>query len=281
MTTKRTKTNDREQQLEAALANHDRVHAEWVADQNREYPDDRYEEAIDLLDSVFGEGDLPALYNDVAGHLDRFVLAWDEFLNVRDMGGDPNPPQAVWEAREAMVKAWKAIPAKVAAPGLRELESIAQLREQKVDDRQIAKMWGFVDADGEPLVHLVQREFEKPGSVTQTPGSLQGRDWVHPDIRQQQAAQEALNERIDTLMAEHEAEQRQAEACPETDRDLWEQKVPIAQAAKMLGRAIEDVAQAFEAFDAERELIEKERAAEDAARALEASKKGKKKEAVA
>lgn len=222
-----------------------------MQDTNRPNPDELYWDAVDNVLESFNTGDIPADCRELAEHVERFSREVEQHdKNTEINPHQQHPHESFWRALDAIRDH---INGKIDAP-LPPLETIQELRDQNVDDNQIAKMYGFIDRRGNPMPWLVKRELEKPGSVLKTPGAIDGRDWMDPRLKDVRPT----FSRDDEAEAEKmEAAEVEAAPCPETPRELWEQDVPAAQAAKMLRRPLAEVEAEFQQLTAEREKKKK------------------------
>lgn len=232
----------RETRLRTAVTNFLKTHADWVKDSNRSTPDEIYWDAVDEMLDVFAAGDIPADCRDLADKVERFAReceAFDSRQNVDNL----YPDSEFWAAREAIEAAFKASGKKELPP----LESMEELRKADVPDWQIAKIYGLVDDSGNPLPHLVEKELKTPGSVIG-----KGTGWVDPRLRDQKREEAADDAGEDEAMeAKGRRAAKEAAPCPESPLDLWEQGVPVQQAAKMLRRPLAEVVAEFKRFDDE------------------------------
>lgn len=239
----------RSDQLKTVAEEFCSIHDLWSADKKRPSPDGEYWEAVDNLTAAFASGDMPEDCRELSDAVQVFAREVQEFDDRDNPDDNPDPGNAFWSAREkiATVLAGKGPSAR-----LRPLESIASLRALPgMTDLQIAKIWGFKDRHGNWLPHLVQEELDRPGSVLKTPGAIDGRDWRDPRLS---PSGNAPAERIATKVSEkRKKEARKTEPCPETPKQLWEQKVSVSQSAKMLQRDEAEVATLFAQFDQEME----------------------------
>lgn len=241
----------RSEQLKAVANDFILVHEAWVEDDNRPNPDESYWDAVDALRETFEHGEIPAESRVLADAVEDFLDEASRF-DAREDVNNFYPGDAFWEARERIAKVLEGDGVNPAE--LRPLESIKELVSQGVTHMQIAKMYGFFNRNGDPMPHLVQRELDKPGSVLETKGAVDGKDWIDPRLKEQQEAAEAaarhtgrLADKTKKAAVEHEP------ACPESPRDLWEQNVSPKQAAKMLRKPLAEVEGLWAQFDQERE----------------------------
>jgi len=254
----------RSAQLKAIVENFNRVHKEWADSENRPNPDETYWDAVDALRDTFSEGEIPPDCRQLTDAVNDFL---DE-VDVFDQRENPNnyyPHDAFWRTRQAIEDCLKAED----VPELPPLEPIAELAKlPNITHTQIAKMWGFTDRNGQPMPHLVQRELNHPGSVINTAGSIDGRDWVDPRIAERNAAKQAAERHLSAL----ERPKDEAPPCKETPQELWEQNLSPKQAAKMLRTSVEEVQRLWDEFEAAR-------LADEAGETPEPAGKGKKQKA--
>lgn len=232
----------RSESLRAVAEDFVRVHHEWANDQDRAEPDEAYWDAADDLFEAFAAGDIPADCRKLADAVAKLLDEDARFALAMDTRGATYPHHEFWAAREAVEAALKASEARE----LRPLEPIAELRRQGVDDRQIAKMWGFVNRRGEEMPWLVQEEIDKPGSITKTRGAMDGRDWEDPRLRDLRESEGAGERHAEGVMRRRARKAESANAdepkpCPETPKELWEQGVSPEQSAAMLRRPLDEV----------------------------------------
>lgn len=239
----------RSDQLRGLAEEFCRVHRIWVEDANRPNPDEIYWDAATAMLEAFDGGDIPADCRDLADAVEEFGEAFARFDNREDVG-NPYPAADFWAARESL----ESMLQRAKPVSLPPLETVPELRRQGVTDNQIATMYGFTDREGRLMPQLVQRELDKPGSVLETPGAIDGRNWVDPRLAERSAAETAA-ERHSTALAEkrQRADAAAGKPCKETPQELWAQGVGIKQAAKMLQQGEADVAAMFEGFEAERQ----------------------------
>ncbi len=246
-----------------------RVYKEWQADDNLPVPDESFWDAVDALTQGFERGEIPAECRSLANAVGKFKVEVNVY-DARENVNHHDPHAAFWDAA---VKIVKLVSGEAETP-LAPLEGIAELDSQKVPHEQIARIYGFRDRHGRWMPELVKRELAKPGSVLEAKGSVDGRDWIDPRVAARQAKEEAAETSYGKV--ERRGAVKAKQPCPETSRQLWEQSVPVKQAAVMLCRPQEDVLAEFDAWTAEQIAAEEEAKAKAAA-----AKGGKKKEAVA
>lgn len=240
----------RENEILQAVDRFLKEHNEWASSTDRETPDEDYWDAYDEMIRVVDEGDTPRSLRQLVagvGTLDRERIKFDHSQEDAD---DQMPHAEFWAAREDLAHV-RTTQARDDIALLKPLETIQELREQKVTDSQIAKIYGLFMANGEPASHLIQREIDKPGSVIDA-------KWVDPRVREIRAEREAKERESDEdaregLSARRRRAEQEEKPCPETPHELWEQKVSVAQSAKMLKMTETKVAELFKRFAKERE----------------------------
>lgn len=239
--------------LFAAVEEFNNVHNEWVNDTNSDHPTIRYWDALDELIDTFDAGEIPADCRQLASavyDLSREKQSHEATDNV-------DPSHSFWACREALETLWERFRygAKV-----KYRESVKELDRQGVPHEQIARIWGLKHRDGSGNATLVARELEFPGSVI-------GPDYVHPDdrdddVRAEKNIEKYRAQQTGDTPAVDRRQPSEDPPCPETSEELWLQKVPIPQAAKMLKRHHDDVAAEWKVFEQGR--IDRQKAKEAA-----------------
>lgn len=254
--------------VESFLAYHD----EWATDDNKPVPDGRYWDLADDVIAAFDDGSIPADCRELAEAVEAFTDEVSVFDN-RDNPAEAYPHAAFWTA---VGKVRKCIES-AKGPTLRPLESLQTLREQKVTDMQICTIYGFFDRKGNAMPWLVQQELDKPGSILQAPGAIDGRDWHDPRVPPNQKATDDADESDRAVTRKTKAAEREAAPCPETPHELFQQGVSIAQAARMLRQEESVIAGMWADFEAEKKQHDEQR---ELAKAQDLLNKGKKKAGV-
>jgi len=226
------------------LAAHDR----W-ADPKANRPDDpdtSYWEAYDAMVDVWDNGDIPNSCRELHSLVEKLSDANDAFNTVAS-ATNQNPGDRFWGAvqsiRSFFVQKEQA-PKKKTEP-LRDLVDLPGMTTM-----QVAKMYGFIDRHGNPMPHLVSMELEKPGSVTQTPGAVDGRDWFDPldPPVVEEADDEPATDKLPIRPKKPEPK-----PCPESLETLFRQGVSVEQAAKMLIRPPAEIHAEYVRLGAERQ----------------------------
>ena len=120
-------------------------------------------------------------------------------------------------------------------------------------DHQICEIYGFNDKKGRLMPHLIDKEIKTPGSVLKTPSAIDGRDWEDPRITVRRKTKPSAAATIAAKVRERGATTSTEKPCPESPRELWEQRVSVTQSAKMLLKSEDEVKKLFAGFDAELE----------------------------
>ncbi len=149
----------------------------WQEDENRPNPDDELFASLVAMFDVFAAGEIPSDCRVLELNVSALKAEWDKYDN-RENVNQTNFDELFKAARERLVAGLEV----QERPADKVLLSIKHFREvEKCTDSQIAAIYDFTDRRGYSLPHLVQLELDNPGSVTQTPGAVDGRDWVCPD----------------------------------------------------------------------------------------------------
>lgn len=257
----------RSEQLRAIAQEFCRVHDAWVENENKPSPDEEYWDAADAMIESFSSGEIPGDCRTLDDAIQAFADQVEKFDN-RDNPEVSYPGESFWAAREKIAAILLEAAQGKVAKALTPLETIPVLVAQGVNLLTIAKIYGFKDRNGEWMLGLVQKEIDQPGSVLRTPGAIDGRDWKDPRVKDDEAGN-AVGERHATALAEKskragDKAAKKSKPCPETPKELWQQKVSVQQAAKMLLLDEAEVAAMFERFDDEREASILRGAAPDA-----------------
>lgn len=192
-------------------------------------------QAFDELIETFSAGDLPADCRAMADAVGQFEREWGKWKELAETRGDPNllPDGSVWKTLDVVAEMRRrAVPKHVG-----KLETIAELTEQKVGDRQIALIYGFECDDGSPNLSMVREERAAPGKHT-GPGT----GWVPPLERVLLEEAERQLETARRIQAREEAKMERLErSAPESLGELVETGVAAPQIAKMLNLSVEEV----------------------------------------
>lgn len=222
-----TTMNSRAAELVEAVQQFQQVHYRWANDRSApETPPNSYWDSLTALIDLFDAGDIPHNCRQMADAVAELA----QQLAIFDENEYVIPQDAFYAAREALEAT---LASTTAEKPYR--ESVKELARQDVPHEQIARIWGLTTADGRGRADLILKELESPGSVI-------GPDYVHPDDREAAAAQAtAAKERLS--VASRPAPKPQAPACKETPEELHSQGVEPPQASKMLGWTMEHTEQ--------------------------------------
>lgn len=165
---------ERRREILEAVDNLIDVHDRWEADPQRPlFPTDEFAPCI--ADAALycdpTRGHIPSECFNVCTAMIDLMAKWEDYLEGAS-NEDGNPTRMFWDGFRSLVQAREG---SVARPPKR-IETPTLLREQKVSDNQIAKIWGtrnakgiffgpFYDEAGGVRSDLIQNEVDKPGSI--------------------------------------------------------------------------------------------------------------------
>lgn len=219
--------------IDAMLA----AHAEWIeSDQETLSPDDEFWRRCDETVEMFSEGSIPGDIRPVAEVVDReFSRGWNRFLQEREMSVNPThvlPGNGLWSSIHTI----RALRTSAKVVKTRRPEPVAELLALKppCTHEQIAKIWGWVDKNGEADLDKVREEIAQPGIHTSK--------WVDPrqvklesEAKRQQAIIDELNKRTADKVRSLTA------TAPESFADLIKSGVCARQIAQMKRCTVETV----------------------------------------
>lgn len=242
----------RSEQLKTIVNNFIAIHDEWVADDNREHPDEDYWDSAQLVvDAVEDAGDIPGDARILFKSMESFADEVDKVFASED---DSQPHEGFWQAVVAIRSA-------IEGPKRRELKPLESIKElcamPYMQHAQVAAMYGFKDAKGNLLVHLVQKELDSPGSVIATKGGMDGRDWKDPRLAELDVQDTAVERAAEAIEKKGRRARKEDKPCRETSRELWEQNVGVEQAAQMLKQSEATVRKQFDEWTAAADLNRK------------------------
>lgn len=164
--------------------------------------------------------DLERLFLDFGGHWRAFVSAQQQNMDVSML-----PGQGLWEA-------WEAIETEAYAarmPELKDVEPLQTLIDQKVPERQMCMIYGFMRADGSPDFRKLREELREPGKHTKPETG-----WVAP-VNRHIVEQIKLNEMDrDAIRRRRHAKVSAANTpAPESIESLVAEGVSAEQISKM------------------------------------------------
>lgn len=213
-----------------AIAQHDK----WAARSDLTYITAGVDEAMTDLIAGFEEGSIPGDCRELANLVAAFGQEWRAWQRMVDERGSAviPPKESCWRAWEALVGSYQG----VASPPPVQIESVATLRAQKVPDRQICEIYGWVNSHGTPETHKIDEELAEPGKHT--------KGWVDPITQRRQEAAEkdkSLHERVRRMREAKVARMDSLGKCPESLPELVQQGVSLPQIAAMLRLSEENV----------------------------------------
>lgn len=209
------------------------THDAWVKGEMTQLNEAFELATTDMLD-VFQDGTIPGDLRDLNHRVDQFREQWQAWVELNSRRAvSPIPGNGFWHAFEAVRAAREA-----ARPKARPtLESIKSLKEQKVSDRQICKIYGWLDPGGNPEIWKVQEELDDPGRH-----STKIAGWLPPHERKRQESNDRQQRILDRIRADREAKlARAAAAAPEDFQELVESGVSARQIAKMKHLTVDEV----------------------------------------
>lgn len=223
--------SERKQQLLAAIEAMTRVRDEWLDDDGKAV-DETLEAVADVIE-LFRLGDMPGSLRDLERHVASLERLYRSYMERFEEGVTDPPESAFWKAVDTVQSAAKSTRKMPRKP----LEKFAELDAQKVPDRQIALIYGFLDDDGQPNMQMVVEERRDPGRHTG-----QGSGWLDPRERadaalatQHDAANDRVQDRISARLAKVAAE------APESWESLFTQGISARQMALMKRCEVADV----------------------------------------
>lgn len=230
-----------------------KAHEIWVSDPNRPNPDDRYWDAVQDVIDQFDEGDIPGNCRALAELVEELAIQTMEF-DERPNQGNLYPRDSFW----ACIEKLKQLRTVQVHPVRRKMESIKSLAAlPNMQHEQVARMWNFIDARGNVMTWLVQKELDEPGSVLNNARAIIGPHWKHPDHAEGMEEPESapVDERLD---AKRKQSQQEDKPCPETPLELFRQGVSVEQAAAMLKKPLAEVEALWAEFDSAAGIAELE-----------------------
>lgn len=200
------------------------------------------EELVELFDELFTS----ASVSNVEDSAKAIVLALDDFEDQQNEWAeacqidpeftDPSGNREMWAAWDEVLEQLR-----IALTPLPQPEPIKTLKIEKVGDRQICDIYGWLDSHGNPELHKVREETEKPGT------HYDPATWVHPSAKRRMAETSRRWSKRNRATKEDYAPRASIEA-PESLEDLIRQGVPSKQIAMMKRVAVEDVRAVAEAI---------------------------------
>lgn len=200
------------------------VRTAWI-DGDTPYLTEEFEASCDDLIASFAEGEIPAELRKaervVGGEL---AACWSDWKR-RAANAEDNtllPTQDFWRAVERLEAALEAAYEKP----VQAIETIEELRAQKVSDQQICQIYGWLDRRGAPEIWRLREELAEPGKHTQ--------NWVNPHERARQEREAREAETIERIRQRQRSKLKAlTEPCQETIQQLVEQGLCVAQIVTM------------------------------------------------
>lgn len=208
------------------------VQREWVQS-DTPYITEAVETAVDDAIDLWAHGPLPGDCRVLAGYFDRLAERWSEWRAIAAINPDANPvpKQSFWKVLEMIAEEREA----KQPQGRKTLESVATLTAQKVPDRQICKIYGWLDAKGNAELWKLEEERLKPGTHVNA-------DYVAPHERARLAAEEARRTSIERIREQQERKVKNlTEPAPESLEDLVRQGLTSKQIARMRKTTVKQV----------------------------------------
>lgn len=217
-------------------------HREWV-EQDTPYVTEAFEQSVDDALEVYRDGDVPRDCRGLDSLFNELAERWAKWKAEAAASGDEPavPDHAFWVKLDQIAKARE-----IARPkARRQLETVADLTAQKVPDRQICKIYGWVDDVGNPDLKTLQEERASPGTHV-------GPDFVPPHERRRQEEESRRQDALDRIRERTERKlRRRLDPAPEPLAELVEQGLSATQIARMKRCTIEDVYRECEALGIE------------------------------
>jgi len=218
-------TDDRSAYLLDVTDNFLETHRAWV-ESDTPYITEDFELRADEVVEVFGQGSVPGtlrkLTEIVTGD---FAPGWEEWRERAGRTGDPNqmPKDRFWKAVEDMATEIRG----AKAPPVATVESIDDLVAQKVSDRQICVIYGWIDPHtGAPDFAKLREERVQPGRHT--------KNWVSPVEKQRQAAEAREKAIADEIAARRSRKIKTAtQPSKESTEELLRQGLSASQISTM------------------------------------------------
>lgn len=217
--------DQRRSELFEAVARLTEAHQAWISS-DAAYITDIFEATLDDVLGVFEVGLVPHDCRELARLAGVLAAEWDRWQAQVAGTGNVNvlPGNAFWAALEAVEDACR----EARPQAVRPLESVAELDRQKVTHAQIARIYGWTDARGNPDTRKVEEELAKPGTHVTA-------DFVPPHQRRRE---EEAARKESALRRLRESGRRKVEIltepCPEPLEDLVAQGVSLEQIARMM-----------------------------------------------
>lgn len=239
--------SSRTREILVAVDNLIRIHNEWEEDRTApDVPTVGLENAIETCVEIVCNGDIPARCREINTAVSKLAVEWHGYRSGTKIQPNGRPHESLWAAFRGMVQARLG----AVEPEPRSMESVKQLRGEKVPDQQIAKIYGvrrqggfnqpiwegpFFDASGRVDHAKIDKEATEPGSVI-------GADWIHPNER---SRVEKERKEIESRLQRLDEDDRRRETTPYQDpasiEDMLREGAFPAQIANVKGCTIQEV----------------------------------------
>lgn len=222
--------DERKEHLLLVVEHIKQVHHGW-AESDTKFVTREFEEALDTMIEIFAAGGIPGGCRDLSSAVDEFTPLWEEWKEEASRTGEDCPQSnKFWRALEQVEEA-----AEQCKPRqLPQLESIAELTKQKVPDRQICLIYGWVDSEGSAELDKLREERAKPGQHT-------GKDFVPPAHQAIKDQQRLEKEKLADIRRKIAGKTSDVAVAPESLRSLVEADVSVEQIAKIKGCSVDEV----------------------------------------
>jgi hypothetical protein len=198
---------------------------EWANDEKTTVisPDSALGDMMEIMFVAVSKGDIPENCLELTLAINRLEHQWELYQQGEFVAHTLEPQPTFYAAVRAVVDARRG----VSLPTSRLVESVRTLREQKVSDIQIAKIYGhrdgerwigpFFNARSAVMSHLIDKEAEQPGSVI--PAS-----WEHPsDVANRTRRERELQTRLQRVDQRATREQQRSERIRSEERPTEQQ----------------------------------------------------------
>jgi len=215
----------REDELLQVTNNFLTTHDRWTESNEQSLPE-HYESSVEELLSLWADGDIPGHLRQLAGAVEQLRSEWISFQGYRSLR-QLMPRGGFWGAVTAVLTERNGSEVEDG----KTIEPVALLRKQGVSDNQIARhIYGHNDVGpflqgNRVRADLIDREANEPGSVL-------GKDWVHPLEAGRRRDQQELQQR---RIARTRALAKTHGDAPESIEELLQQGVSVQQISAMKG----------------------------------------------
>ncbi|WP_321377067.1 hypothetical protein [Trichococcus shcherbakoviae] len=223
---------DRRGQLLLVLDAMFSTHRDWV-ESDTPYMTEVLEIAVENVIEIFSTGDVPSDCRELTKLVDELERQWSVYRDDASIKNDPTflPNNDFWKVVDRLRRSRE-----VARPKPQHvLESIEELTSQKVSDRQICIIYGWIDGKGQPELRRLQEERKNPGTHT-------GKDFVHPLERKRIEEEERRRQIVENVrQAQQRKLQRKKVEPKESLEQLVADNVSVKQIAVILGCSTDEV----------------------------------------